>query len=699
MRWDELRLDAGDGAEAPGGRVPLLPRGAVTRTFDTPEFRGITFHEVTARSALNKVPEASRMPFRWTINPYRGCSHACRYCQAGDTLVLMGDGRARRLQDLRVGDVVYGTERRGKYRRYVRTEVLAHWRTEKPAYRVRLADGTSVIASGDHRFLTEQRGWKHVTGAMSGANQRPYLTTNNSLVGFGAMREPPKVDDAYRQGYLTGMIRGNGTIGVYLAPRASGQGISTAFCLALVDHEALDRSRDFLAHFGVSTSTRVFSAATEVRQAVSSISTGSREGMQRILDLIAWPTMHDRSWFLGFAAGIFDAEGSHSRGILRIVNTSDELIGWTCDALEEIGVPYVVEDRHQANRLRNVRVTGGLVQRMRFLQSCDPAITRKRDLEGFAIKTNARLEVVSVEDLGLTIPMYDITTGTGDFIANGVVSHNCFARKTHEYLDLDAGHDFDSQIIVKTNVAELVRKELAKPSWRGEHVAMGTNVDCYQRAEGRYRLMPGIIEALRDAANPFSILTKGALILRDIPLLVQAAEVTDVSAAFSVGFLDEEVWRRVEPGTPPPQRRLDVVRRLTDVGIPTGVLMAPVLPFLTDSPEQLEATVAAIAASGATHVSPIALHLRPGAREWWQAWLGRERPDLVPRYAELYGTRTYAPPAYSEKIAALVRRFATAHGIGRENVTRWRTGHERGHLATSPADRPSEATPTQLSLL
>jgi DNA repair photolyase len=698
MRWDELRLDGGDGGEVPGGLVPLLPRGAVTRTFDTPEFRGITFHEVTARSALNKVPEASRMPFRWTINPYRGCSHACLYCMSGETPILMGDGRVRRLQDLSVGDVVYGTERRDGYRRYVRTEVLAHWHTEKQAYRVRLADGTTLVTSGDHRFLTE-RGWKQVTGAMSGPDQRPYLTTNNSLVGFGAMREAPKVDDHYQRGYLTGMIRGDGTVGAYAYPRRNRKGMISVFRLALVDHEALDRSRDFLAHFGVSTSTRVFAAATAVRQEVSSISTGSREGVQRILDLIAWPKMHDRSWFLGFAAGIFDAEGSHSGGILRIANTSDELIAWICDALEEINVPYVVEDRHQDNRLRYVRVTGGLVQRMRFLQSCDPAITRKRDLEGFATKTNAPLDVVSVQDLGLTLPMYDITTGTGDFIANGVVSHNCFARKTHEYLDLDSGHDFDSQIIVKTNVAELVRKELAKPSWAGEHVAMGTNVDCYQRAEGRYRLMPGIIEALRDAANPFSILTKGALILRDIPLLVQAAEVTDVSAAFSVGFLDEEVWRRVEPGTPPPQRRLDVVRRLTDAGIPTGVLMAPVLPFLTDSPEQLEATVAAIASSGATHVSPIVLHLRPGAREWWQSWLARERPDLVPRYAELYGTRTYAPPAYSEKIAALVRRFAAAHGVGRENVTRWRTGHERDRRAPGPADRSTEPAATQLSLL
>src|SRR3954454_4361627 len=180
----------------------------------------------------------------------------------------------------------------------------------------------------------------------------------------------------------------------------------------------------------------------------------------------------------------------------------------------------------------------------------------------------------------------------------------CFARKTHEYLELDSGHDFDSQIVVKTNVGEVLRRELARPSWAGEHIAMGTNVDCYQRAEGRYQLMPAILEALRDATNPFSILTKGALILGDLPLLEQAADLTDVSAAVSVGFIDDQVWRSVEPGTPPPQRRLDVARTLNEAGISCGVLMAPILPYLTDSDEQLEATVAAIATCGAPYVSP-----------------------------------------------------------------------------------------------
>ena len=278
----------------------------------------------------------------------------------------------------------------------------------------------------------------------------------------------------------------------------------------------------------------------------------------------------------------------------------------------------------------------------------------------------------------------------------GMACAYCFARKTHEYLDLDSGHDFDSQIVVKTNVGEVLRRELRRPSWRGEHVAMGTNVDCYQRVEGRYRLMRDIIPALTEAANPFSILTKGALILRDLDLLTAAAAVTEVSAALSIGSVDREIRRRAEPGAPPPARRLEVVRRLTDAGIPTGVLMAPVLPFLTDSDEQLEETVAAIAASGATHVSPIVLHLRPGAREWWQAWLARERPDLLPRYAELYGERSYAGKAYQDRITATIRQLAAAHGVGRGEAGRWRSRPEIVGTAAT-AERPAPAT--QLSLL
>jgi DNA repair photolyase len=240
----------------------------------------------------------------------------------------------------------------------------------------------------------------------------------------------------------------------------------------------------------------------------------------------------------------------------------------------------------------------------------------------------------------------------------------CFARRTHEYLDLDAGVDFDSKIVVKVNAPELLRQELASPRWAGESIAMGTNVDPYQRVEGRYSLMPAILEALRDARNPFSILTKGTLVLRDLDLLRDAAEVTNVSVNVSVGFLDEVLWRQVEPGTPAPRARLSVCRTLTDAGIGCGVLMAPILPYLTDSPRQLEAAVWAIAAAGARSVTPLVLHLRPGAREWYLAWLAREHPELVPRYHELYGRGAYAPKAYQCSISTQVATLARCFGVG-----------------------------------
>lgn len=270
----------------------------------------------------------------------------------------------------------------------------------------------------------------------------------------------------------------------------------------------------------------------------------------------------------------------------------------------------------------------------------------------------------------------------------------CFARKTHSYLDLDTGTGFDSQIVVKVNAPELLRRELGAARWGGAHIAMGTNVDCYQRAEGRYRLMPGIIEALGERANPFSILTKGTLILRDLPLLRRAAAVADVGISVSVGFTDAGLWRTVEPGTPSPAARLAAIRALTDAGIECGVLMAPVIPFLGDSPEQLRATVRAIAASGATSVTPLVLHLRPGAREWFTAWLRRHHPRLVERYARMYAGGSYAPTWYQRRITRQVHELAAEFGIGPAGP-----GAARAVvLPERPAD-PAPAGPTQLTLL
>jgi DNA repair photolyase len=283
----------------------------------------------------------------------------------------------------------------------------------------------------------------------------------------------------------------------------------------------------------------------------------------------------------------------------------------------------------------------------------------------------------------------------------------CFARQTHTHLDLDAGHDFDSKIVVKVNAPERVRAELAAPNWRGEHIAMGTNVDCYQRAEGRYQLMPGILAALRDAANPFSILTKGTLILRDADLLAQASEVTDVGLAVSVGCSDRDLWRTLEPGTPSPQRRLAVCAAFTGRGLPCGVLLGPVVPFLSDSPAQLATTVRLAAQAGAASVAPIVLHLRPGAREWFFRWLSEHHPGLVPRYRGLYGQGAYPPRVYQRQISGQVAEFARREGIGRSGRGQRRPGRAApGQTASTgpqppagPAAPQPPAGPVQLTLL
>lgn len=265
----------------------------------------------------------------------------------------------------------------------------------------------------------------------------------------------------------------------------------------------------------------------------------------------------------------------------------------------------------------------------------------------------------------------------------------CFARPTHTYLDMDAGRDFETKIVVKVNAAEVLRRELAAPRWKGEHIAMGTGTDPYQRAEGRYRLMRAIIEALIDYRNPFSILTKGTLITRDLDLLVEARRVADVSAAFSIGTLDEDVWRETEPGTPSPRARIEALRMLVDAGIPTGVLMAPILPGISDRPEQMRAVVEASLEAGATHVLPIMLHLRPGVREEFLPWLREHHPDLEGRYRNLYAT-PYGPKAARQALSRRVRGLVADRDrrLGRGTSARF----------AARAVRPPAEHPTQTAL-
>jgi len=674
--------------------LPLFEAPAMARTFDAPEFRGVTFYEVEAKSILNRVPASSRMPFEWTINVYRGCSHACSYCASGDTPILMADGRTKPLAAVRVGDAIYGTVWDGKYHSYMVTQVLAHWSTVKPAYRVTLEDGTKLVASGDHRFLTN-RGWKHVTGSEQGWYRRPHLTTNNKLLGTGQFAEPPKDGAEYRRGYLCGMIRGDGHLSSPTHPWSGRVGTTVhQFRLALVDLEALRRARSYLAELDVVLNEFVFQEAVGARKQVMAIRTGVRRAVAIVEEVVAWPDDPSAEWCKGFLAGIFDAEGSFDRsGALRISNTDQVIVEQITSCLRRFGFSFVIETGHlsRAKPVMVVRLLGGLREHLRFFHTVDPAITRKRTIEGKAIKNNAPLRVVSVEPLGLDLPLYDITTGTGDFIADGVVSHNCFARPSHTYLNFDAGRDFETKVVVKVNAAEVLRRELRRPSWTGAHVAMGTNTDPYQRCEGRYRLTRAVLEALRDHRNPCSVLTKSPLLVRDLDLFEELAATAGFSANLSIGTMDEEVWRRSEPGTPHPKARMAAVRTLRQAGISSGILMAPILPGISDSPEQLRAVVRAAAEAGATHVTPITLHLRPGVKEEFMPWLAREYPELVDGYRRLY-RGSNAPKATREAIADRVRAAKRRHPAPPAPVIDPPAAH-RGpepEAATSPATPPAQ---------
>ncbi|BBZ44729.1 Rv2578c family radical SAM protein [Mycobacterium parmense] len=239
----------------------------------------------------------------------------------------------------------------------------------------------------------------------------------------------------------------------------------------------------------------------------------------------------------------------------------------------------------------------------------------------------------------------------------------CFARPTHEYLDLNCGNDFDSQVIVKTNVAEVLRRELRRPSWRRETVALGTNTDPYQRAEGRYALMPGIISALAQSGTPMSILTKGTLLRRDLPLIADAAQRVSLSVAVSLAVGDPELHRDVEPGTPTPQARLGLIAAIRDAGLDCHVMVAPVLPHLTDSAEHLDGLLGQIADAGATGVTVFGLHLRSSTRGWFMEWLARSHPELVGRYRELYRRGAYLPPDYRDMLRARAAPLIRKHRL------------------------------------
>lgn len=673
----------------------------VTVTYDEgdgPPPATITLLEDQSRSILSEN-DSDDLDFRWSANPYRGCQHACSYCLSGDTRIMLGDGRTRALRDLKVGDEIYGTEVTNGVRRYVRTRVLDHWTTLRVAFRVTLADGTELVASGDHRFLTE-RGWKHVHPLICGG-QRPYLTTNNSLMGMGRVAPPPDECGDYRRGYLTGTIRGDALLRRYdYSGRRGRSDVQHQFRLALIDLEALRRTQGYLTALEIETQEYEFQAARAGYHALRAIRTHARSHFERITDEIQYPEVVSEGWTKGFLAGLFDAEGSRSGGVFRISNSDLEMLSRAEAGMRGLGFDVVLEppaDAARAKPVWNLRLRGGVHEHLRFFHTTNPAISRKWDLAGLAVKHPVDLRVTKIERIGLQ-QLFDITTGTSDFIANGVVSHNCYARPNHEYLDLGAGTDFDTKIIVKPRAAELLRAAFDKPSWTGELVMFSGVTDCYQPIEKELQLTRQCLEVCLEYKNPISIITKSALIERDIELIAELARETSVSLNISLAWTDAEMARTIEPWAASPQRRLKVLEAFAKAGVPVGIMIAPVIPGLNDS--QMVGLLEAAKDAGAQWAGWTLLRLPGAVKEVFEGRLRVSLPLVADRvmhrvretrggklYDSTYFTRGRGVGVYAQTIATMFESTVKRLGL-----------HEREEPEAKPTFRRPPKRGDQLKL-
>jgi DNA repair photolyase len=452
------------------------------------------------------------------------------------------------------------------------------------------------------------------------------------------------------------------------------------FRLALIDPQALLRVQDYLLDYEVGTTEFLFQAAIGNRKPLHAIRTSSSTNFETIKRLIAWPIDPSGGWSKGFLAGIFDAEGSFSQTVFRISNADHEIVAWISSSLKRFDFGFVVEHvpYEQRKSIDVVRLVGGLKEQLRFFHTMRPAITRKLDLTGQAIKGDAKLGVISIEPLGKAMRLYDITTETEDFIADGVISHNCFARPSHAYLGLSPGLDFETRLSAKVNAAEKLREELAKPGYRCEPLTIGVNTDAYQPIEREYKITRSILELASETNHPVSLITKSALIERDLDILAPMAKKNLVSVTLSVTTLDHSISMKMEPRTSAPARRILAIKRLTEAGIPVNVNIAPVIPFLTDS--ELESIMEAAAKAGAISAGYVLVRLpwevRPIFKEWLEKHFPLKAEHVMSRIRDMrdgrendpeFGSRMVGKGTLAELLGQRFRKAVVRFGLDRRN--------------------------------
>lgn len=534
-----------------------------------------------------KGNEGSKCHYPTRLDSYGcGCQHDCSYCLSMDTQILMYDGSIKTIGDIEIGDEIYGiVEGDGNtYKKFTKSIVTNKNIVAKEAYKIKLSNGNTLICSADHQWLTD-RGWKYTTGEMTGENRRPYITENNQLMGFATLFDVPFFEetDDYKKGYLRGVILGDANLKEYNYPERPYRHTDNQyhFRLALKDEAITDRVFDYLVWLGVEPDWFEFpmiDRSTKEHYTVMAIRTSSKENFDEINDLI--DAKKTREFRRGFLAGLYDAEGSSDILIRRVYNTDDKLIKEYTDALTAFDFEYTFDKEAKTKNsvCKTVRLVGGLSESIRFnnIVKCVKC-NREGEIANIALKTFKAndLKIVSIKKLKDTQPLVDITTTTRNFVANGVISHNCYAKSLLDFRKL-----WNPKDPAITNIEQAKRK-IAKLPAGMPAIRLGGMTDPFQPLELEQRVTYEIIKALNEKRQPYLIVTKGDIIGRDEYLDILDPELAHIQV--TITCFDDDLYKKLDyEKAPLPSRRIWAVERLYERGFDVQVRLSPFIPEFVD---------------------------------------------------------------------------------------------------------------------
>ena len=611
-RFEKLRYDASLASEPP----PALDPDEEVE----PDPRTILLRDPSRTIvARNESPDVG---FDASVNPYRGCEHSCIYCLVPETPVLHADLVWRALGDVRVGDTLIGFDEHespaGRFRKLGTATVEAVWRSRKPVSRIETASA-SVLATSDHRWLRDDSlGWWRTDELLPGRRLRRVPVANGEAI-----------DDDYRAGYLSGLS---------LSSRGNDLSLrQTAWRAAAVNREPLARAVSYLAGFGVDAHLQTADGGADTSHSVVEVDARSLANRERLTKLLG-NEVESRSYRRGFLAGLFDVDGQNGAS-LRIARVDDAIVQRVRCYAGALGFRFQLEPRR--DRMIALRLLGTYADRLRFLSTVAPAALRKLANLGNLMHL-AREPVEAIEPAGMR-DVVDIQTSSGTFFAAGLATHNCYARPSHEYLGWSAGVDFETKILVKHDAPALLRKALDSPKWKPTTIALSGVTDPYQPAERKLGITRGVLAVLAEYRNPVAVITKSWTVTRDVDLLAELASYGAASVAVSVTSLDPSLQRILEPRAAPPKLRLAAIERLAKAGVPVGVMVAPIIPGLTD--HEVPKILAAAASAGAGHAGRVLLRLPHGVKELFEEWLEKHFPDrkakVLNRLRAAHGGKLY----------------------------------------------------------